>query len=290
MTQGPDGRTLTVALIQTNSQPTLAPNLDALVAPLQEAAERGAALVVTPENVSLLTFGREAYLEQIAPEEEHPAVHFFSARARTNGIWLVAGSIAVPVDDGERIANRQMVFAPDGSIAARYDKIHMFDVDLPGGESYRESAAFRPGAEAVIVEGPQGVRLGLSICYDIRFPGLYRTLAKSGAEVLLTPAAFTRQTGQAHWHVLQRARAIETGCFVLAAAQCGTHHRGRETFGHSLIVGPWGEIVAELGEEPHLIMADLDLGAIAQARAAVPSLQHDRPFAAPGLTPGDTDA
>lgn len=283
MTRGQDSRSLSVALIQTNSQPTLAPNLEALAAPLQEAAERGADLVVTPENVSLLTFGREAYLDQIAPEEEHPAVHFFSTRARMHGIWLVAGSIAVPVEDGQRIANRQMVFAPDGSVAARYDKIHMFDVDLPGGESYRESAAFRPGADAVIVEGPGGVRLGLSICYDIRFPGLYRTLAKAGADVLLTPAAFTRQTGQAHWHILQRARAIETGCFVLAAAQCGIHHRGRETFGHSLIVGPWGEIVAELGEEPGLIMADLDLGAVVRARAAVPALQHDRPFALSSL-------
>jgi deaminated glutathione amidase len=185
--------------------------------------------------------------------------------------------MAVAVGDGQ-LANRALLINPQGAVAARYDKIHMFDVQLPNGESYRESKVFRPGTEAVTADLPWG-KLGLTICYDLRFPALYRTLAQAGAEILAIPSAFTKPTGQAHWHTLMRARAIETGCYVIAAAQAGQHENGRETYGHSLVVAPWGEIIAEAnGHEPGVIFADIDLAKVAEARAQVPSLQHDRPF------------
>ena len=200
----------------------------------------------------------------------------FRALAAELGIFLHIGSLAIRLD-GTRVANRSYLIDPEGRIAAHYDKLHLFDVDLAGGESYRESDHARPGATAIVAELPFG-RLGLSICYDLRFAALYRALALAGAEFIAVPAAFTKQTGEAHWHVLIRARAIETGTFVLAAAQGGLHENGRSTFGHSLIVSPWGEVLAEGGEEPGVVFADIDLAASAEARARIPALKHGRDF------------
>jgi predicted amidohydrolase len=195
---------------------------------------------------------------------------------------LIIGSLAIRVSE-DQAANRSFVIGPDGAVLARYDKIHMFDVDLPGGESYRESATYRPGGRAVTVE-LAGACFGLTICYDLRFPYLYRALAKAGAEVITVPAAFTKTTGEAHWHVLLRARAIETGCWVVAAAQGGHHENGRDTFGHSMVVSPWGEIVDEAGIEPCVITAKIDLDQVAEARGRVPALTHDRPFEMPATS------
>jgi predicted amidohydrolase len=214
-------------------------------------------------------------------EADHPAIPFYAGLAKETGAWLLIGSLAVKLDDAT-LANRSYLLAPSGAIAARYDKIHMFDVDLAGGESYRESATYRPGRQAVLTDLPWA-RLGMTICYDMRFAYLYRALAKAGAQVITVPAAFTVPTGRAHWHVLLRARAIETGCFVVAAAQCGTHDNGRKTYGHSLIVSPWGEILAEAGEEPGVIVAEIDVAKVEEARRAVPSIEHDRAFELPDL-------
>ncbi|MDA1132813.1 MAG: carbon-nitrogen hydrolase family protein, partial [Proteobacteria bacterium] len=212
-------------------------------------------------------------------EGQHPAVAAFAAAAARAGIWLLGGTVAVAADSG-RLANRALVFAPDGAIAARYDKIHMFDADLPGQRPYRESDTYRPGDAAVTVDLPW-LRLGLSVCYDVRFPALYRSLALAGAGLLAVPSAFTAVTGRAHWHVLLRARAIETGCFVIAPAQCGEHPAGRATFGHALVVSPWGEILADAGETPGAVFADIDPAAITEARTRIPSLRHGRPFSEP---------
>jgi predicted amidohydrolase len=266
---------LRAACVQLNAGTEIGPNLEVAAALVQRAAEAGARLIALPENTGFIVQGRAAILERALPEEAHPGVPLFGGLARDTGAAILVGSLAIALADG-RCANRSLLFTPDGTIAARYDKIHMFDVDLPGGETYRESATFRPGSEAVLAAMPWG-RLGLTVCYDVRFAYLYRLLAQAGADVITVPAAFTRQTGEAHWHVLLRARAIETGCFILAPAQTGVHDRGRRTFGHSLIVAPWGEVLADAGEEPGIITADLDLGRVAAARAAVPSLLHDRP-------------
>jgi predicted amidohydrolase len=211
------------------------------------------------------------------PEEGNAALAHFRALAKELGIWLHVGSMSVVVGP-EKLANRAFLIAPTGAVAARYDKIHMFDVDLPNGEKYRESRTFVPGSKAVLAELPWG-KLGITICYDLRFPHLYRTLAKAGATMLAIPAAFTVPTGEAHWHALMRARAIETECFVMTAAQAGTHENGRKTYGHSLVVAPWGEVIAEAKESvPSVVLAELDLGAVAAARSKVPSLDHDRAF------------
>jgi deaminated glutathione amidase len=209
--------------------------------------------------------------------------------AQETGVWLLIGSLAIDLSrergtaEGERrLANRSYLVDPGGGVVARYDKIHMFDVDLAGGESYRESNAFRPGGRAVLAETPWGV-LGMTVCYDLRFPHLYRALAQAGADFLAIPSAFTVPTGKAHWHVLMRARAIENGCFVFAPAQWGEHAEGRRTYGHSLIVDPWGEVLADAGEGVGIVSARIDLAAIAKARRMVPSLQHDRPFTKPEL-------
>ena len=219
----------------------------------------------------------ELVVEAAESEGKNAPLARLKALARELRIWLHVGSLAVKLDK-IRIANRSYLIDPEGRIAARYDKLHMFDVDLPGGESYRESQYFKPGEKAVLADLPFG-RLGLSICYDLRFPALYLALAAAGAEIIAVPSAFTRQTGEAHWHALIRARAIETGAFVLAAAQGGLHENGRSTFGHSLVVSPWGEILAEGGEEPCVIFADIELAASAEARAHIPALKHGRDFA-----------
>jgi predicted amidohydrolase len=225
---------------------------------------------------NLMELNRERLFSAIVAEEDDAALATFREVARALGIYLHVGSLAIKVSP-ERAANRSFLIDRKGDIVARYDKIHMFDVDLGGGESYRESGNFRPGDLAVLADLPWG-RLGLSICYDLRFPALYRALAEAGASFLTVPAAFTRQTGEAHWHVLLRARAIENGCFVFAAAQGGRHEYGRETFGHSLIVDPWGRILGEGGTEPGVVMAEINLADAAAARARIPSLQHGRRF------------
>ncbi len=270
---------LRVALIQQTAARDFAPNLAFLDAQIKDAAAEGARLILTPENCAMLEPDRDAHRAKALTEEGHPLPPLFSRLAEESGAFLLAGSIAVQVAGG-KLANRSLLFSPDGRIAARYDKIHLFDVDLANGESYRESALIAPGDAAVTVETPVA-RLGLSVCYDLRFAALFRALAQAGADILTIPSAFTVPTGEAHWHVLLRARAIETGCFVLAPAQTGTHAEGRRTYGHSLIVNPWGEIIADGGTEPGLVLADLDLAEVADARQRIPALSHDRPFTRP---------
>lgn len=267
---------LRVGLVQLRSGRTMASNIELASALIREAARDGARYVQTPETTHLMEMDRAVLFATLQDEAADPALAAFRALARELGIHLHIGSLAVKVSEN-RAANRGFLIGPDGDIAARYDKIHMFDVDLPNGESYRESTAYRPGERAVL--GTVGdIRLGLSICYDLRFPALYRALAESGAQVLTVPSAFTRPTGEAHWHVLLRSRAIETGTYVLAAAQGGRHENGRETYGHSLVVDPWGRVIAEGGTDPAVILAELDMGEVEAARARIPSLRHGRRF------------
>ena len=265
-----------VGLIQMRSGRSPQANTDAAAKLIGEAKNRGAEYVLTPEMTNIMETGRERFFASIVPEEQDAALVTFRELARTLGIFVHVGSLAVKVS-ADKAANRSFLIDRHGEVAARYDKIHMFDVDLASGESYRESRNYRAGELAVLADLPWG-RLGLTICYDLRFPALYRALAEAGASFLSIPSAFTRQTGEAHWHVLLRARAIETGCFVFAAAQGGTHENGRETFGHSLAIDPWGRVLAEGGVEPAVVLADIDLAEIAGARARIPSLQHGRRF------------
>jgi predicted amidohydrolase len=267
------------ACVQLNVGRDIAPNIAAATALIRAAKAAGAQFVLTPENTGMIEPKREMLLAKAKPESEHPAIPAYSALAAELGIWLLIGSLQIKLD-AETCANRSLLFDPAGGIAARYDKIHMFDVDLAGGESYRESRSFRSGAAAVTADLPWG-RLGLTVCYDLRFAYLYRALAQAGAAFLSVPSAFTVPTGRAHWHVLLRARAIETGCYVLAPAQCGEHAEGRRTYGHSLIVAPWGEILAEAGDEPGIIYADIDPAKVEEARRMVPALRHDRCFSGP---------
>jgi predicted amidohydrolase len=218
----------------------------------------------------------ELLLASVEVEESAAPLRQLKALAKELGIWLHVGSLAIKLPSG-KIANRSYLIGPDGETVASYDKLHLFDVDLAGGESYRESRNYDAGAKAVLADLPWG-RIGLSICYDLRFPGLYRALASAGASFIAIPAAFTRQTGEAHWRVLLRARAIETGAFVLAAGQGGLHENGRSTYGHSMIVSPWGDVLAEAGEDPQILLADIDPTLSAEARAKVPSLKHGRDF------------
>jgi predicted amidohydrolase len=276
--------TIRVAAVQMRGGREIAANIDAAEALIREAARAGAVYVQTPEMTDIIERDRAATLKAIQPEDSNPAVARFRALARELGIHLHIGSLAIPLG-GEQVANRGYMIAPDGSIAARYDKIHMFDVDLDGGESWRESRTYRSGDRAVVADAGDA-RIGMSICYDVRFPQLYRALAKGGANVLTAPAAFTKQTGEAHWHVLQRARAIENGAFVISAAHGGHHDDGRDTYGHSIVVDPWGRVIAESGTEPGILVADIDLEESAKARKRIPALKHDRPFAVPGETGG----
>ena len=271
--------TLVAACVQVNAGTEIGPNLEAAATLVRRARDAGAEFIALPENVAFIAQGRAKVLARVTPEAGHPALPVFRDLARETGAWLLVGSLGIALEDG-RVANRSFLIGADGAVAGRYDKIHMFDVDLPGGESYRESATFRPGERAVVAPTPWG-GLGMTVCYDLRFAYLFRALAQGGASLITVPAAFTAPTGRAHWHVLLRARAIETGCFVIAPAQCGTHDEGRKTYGHSLIVGPWGEILAEAGEEPGIVTATLDLARVAECRAMVPALRHDRPFTGP---------
>jgi predicted amidohydrolase len=251
-----------VACVQVTAGRDVGPNIETVSDLVRQARAAGAEFIATPENVVLIEPKREARLEK-AEDEAHPvAISAFAELARETGAWLLAGSFAVRIPGQDRLANRSYLYDPAGAIVATYDKIHMFDVDLAGGESYRESNHFRPGDRAVIAETPWG-KIGLTVCYDLRFPALYRALALAGAGILTIPSCFTVPTGKAHWYALMRARAIENGCFVIAPAQTGTHAEGRKTYGHSLIVDPWGEILADGGEETGFVMAELDLGKIA---------------------------
>jgi predicted amidohydrolase len=266
-----------VACIQMRSGTTVDDNLSALSESVSEAVTQGAEYVQTPEMSSILAQNRSVLFSQIEADDGssgfNRVIDFGAELAKQHGIWLHLGSIAVKVSES-KAANRGLVFSPDGHRVATYDKLHMFDVDLPDNETWRESSLYQAGNEAILCKTDKFI-LGLSICYDLRFPGLYRNLAKAGAQILSCPAAFTRQTGQAHWHSLLRARAIENGAFVVAAAQGGTHQDGRETFGHSLIINPWGEILAEANhDQPGIIVCDIDLGQVEKVRSRIPSLSN----------------
>jgi predicted amidohydrolase len=265
-----------VGLVQMCSGRDVEKNVASATDLVREAAKGGADYVQTPEMTTLMELDRPRILAAVRPEDGNPALLHFQELARELGIWLHIGSMPMLLANG-KLANRAFLISPEGRIAARYDKIHMFDVDLGGGESYTESANYEPGRHAVLADLPWGP-LGLTICYDLRFPTLYRALARAGATFLAVPAAFTRPTGMAHWHTLLRARAIESQAFVFAAAQGGKHENGRETFGHSLAISPWGEILAEGDVHPAVIFADVDLQLLEDVRRRVPSLQHDRTF------------
>jgi predicted amidohydrolase len=266
-----------VAALQMNSGIEPGPNLDALERLARQAAGQGAQYALSPEVTVVYPESREQLAGVAGPWDGNPAVARAAQIARDTGLWLHVGSLAVALPD-ERFANRSVLFQPDGTVAATYDKIHLFDATLPGLKQYRESATYAPGDRAMVTEAA-GVKLGLSICYDVRFPILYRALAEAGAELISVPAAFTVPTGEAHWEVLLRARAIETGCFVIAAAQAGTHQNGRSTYGHSMIIDPWGRILGEHGGEGEgVLVADIDIKAVAEARGRVPALANARTF------------
>lgn len=279
---------LTAGLVQLSVGDDPAANLPVTLSLIADAAARGAHFVLTPECTNLISGDRDWQRRVLQPEASDPTLAALREQAASLGIWLLIGSLALKSDDPAepRFANRSFLIGPDGRIAARYDKIHMFDVTISDTESYRESAAYRPGAQAVVVDGPAS--LGLSICYDLRFAHLFRALAQAGADILTVPAAFNDTTGAAHWHVLLRARAIETGCFVLAPAQCGQHAathahapRARRSFGHSLAVNPWGEVIADAGDAPGATIVTLDLDETVKARSRIPAYAGTQTFGAP---------
>jgi deaminated glutathione amidase len=269
----------TAACVQMTSEREFEPNIRAARDLVRRARDAGAEFIMTPEITGMFEPKRENHLAKATDEAANPVLAAFRDLARETGAWLLLGSTPIRIE-AERLANRSFLLAPDGVVAARYDKIHMFDVDLKNGESYRESALYRPGETPVLAALPWGT-LGMTVCYDLRFPYLYRALAQAGADFLSIPAAFTVPTGKAHWHVLQRARAIENGCFVFAPAQWGEHAEGRKTFGHSLIVDPWGEVLADAGEGVGFVTAEIDTAKVAEARHMVPALRHDRAVPAP---------
>jgi predicted amidohydrolase len=272
-------------LVQLTVGDDPAANLPQTLALVRRAAEGGAGFVLTPECTNALSSDRNHQRRILHHEETDPTLAALREAAAQHGIWLLIGSLGLLTHDADgRFANRSFLVAPDGKVAARYDKIHMFDVNVSETEVYRESAGYRPGNRAVLAQAPFA-RIGMTVCYDLRFAALYRRLAQAGAQILTVPAAFNHITGAAHWEVLLRARAIETGCFVLAPAQTGFHPeaqgKGRRTHGHSLVVAPWGEVLADGGTEPGVTFADLDMARVAEARARVPSLSHDRDFEGP---------
>jgi predicted amidohydrolase len=268
--------TFRIGLVQMRAARVPAVNVDAVAKLVAIAKAGGADYVQTPEMTNIMEMRRDILFAALAEEAQDQSLAAFRDLARAHAVWLHIGSMAVRVSP-DRAANRSFLIDPQGEIVARYDKIHMFDVDLADGESYRESRSYQAGERAVVADLPWG-RLGLSICYDLRFPALYRALAEAGATLLSIPSAFTRQTGEAHWQVLMRARAIETGSFVFAAAQAGLHENGRETYGHSIVIDPWGRVLAEGDAEPGVVFADIDPAAITAARSRIPSLEHGRRF------------
>jgi predicted amidohydrolase len=269
---------ISIALIQLTSSSDIAANIAKIEKLVKKAAAQGAELVALPENAFYMRGD-----DKIAPpkytEKSHPAVKAAAQMARRYGVWLLAGSVAVIPSPGNdtKSYNHSLLFNPQGKIVARYDKIHLFDVQVGDGQVYRESARFMPGKKSVVAK-MAGSKLGMTVCYDLRFPHLYRKLAKAGAEILAVPAAFTQVTGEAHWHVLLRARAIENTCFVIAPAQTGEHPGGRKTYGHSLIIDPWGKILADGGTKEGIVMAKIDLDDVKKVRTKLPSLKHDRKF------------
>ncbi len=269
------GGRFVAACVQMRSGRDVTANRDAAVAGVREAAEAGAAYVQTPEMTSLVERSRTRLFEVVTEPEDDPTLAALRETARATGTVVQVGSLAVR--SGDRIANRAFLIDGQGEIVAAYDKLHLFDVDLPTGESWRESATYTGGACAVVAETALAP-IGLGICYDLRFPALFRALAEAGAAVLTAPACFTKQTGEAHWQVLQRARAIETGSFMISAAQGGLHADGRETYGHSIIVDPWGRVLAEAGVEPGVILAEIELDRVTDARTRIPTLRHGRDF------------
>jgi deaminated glutathione amidase len=274
-----------VGLVQLTVTDDPGANLPATLAFVQQAATDGARMVLTPECTNMLSSNRAHQQATLRTEADDPTLSALRDAAARHGVWLLAGSLGIRTDDPDgRFANRSFLIAPDGAVATRYDKIHMFDVNVSETEVYRESAAYRPGTQAVLADTPEA-RLGLTVCYDLRFPHLYRRLAQAGAQIITVPAAFNHITGAAHWEPLLRARAIETGCFIVAPAQTGFHAesqgRGRHTHGHSLIVAPWGDVLADAGTAPGVLMADLDLAQVDAARHRIPSLNHDRAFDGP---------
>lgn len=269
------------ALVQLTSREDPQTNLVETLRYVREATAGGAELVLTPEITNIVTGNRDHQREVLCEEGEDPTLAALRAEAKALGIWLLIGSLAIKTGDADgRFANRSFLISPAGEIAARYDKIHMFDVDVSERETHRESAAFRPGTRAVVTETPLGT-LGQAICYDVRFPELFHRLAKGGAQIISVPAAFTPPTGEAHWEVLLRARAIETGSFVLAPAQTGQHSATRATYGHSLAISPWGKVLADAGTEPGVTLVDLDLSEVDNARGRIPALAHRREFEGP---------
>lgn len=272
------------ALLQLTSDDDPAANLPATEALVREAAAGGAALVLTPECTNMVSSNRRRQGELLRTEAEDATLARMREVAAELDVWLLLGSLLLKAEDGDRFVNRSLLVGPDGGIAARYDKIHMFDVTLKDGESYRESAAYRPGNRAVVADAA-GLRLGMTICYDLRFPRLFRALAQAGAQVISVPSAFTVPTGEAHWHPLLRARAIECGAYVLAPAQCGSHAatagKPRSTYGHGLAVSPWGEILADAGDGTGVSFVEVDADQVKRARDMVPSLGHDRDFVGP---------
>ncbi len=269
-----------LACVQVNAGNQMAANIEAAAGLARAAHGDGADFIAFPECVAMMEMGRAAVLAQARPEKTHPALAAFCDLARDLKVWLLSGSLSVRLP-GDKVGNRSFLIGDDGLIQARYDKIHMFDVDLEDGESYRESATYQPGAAAMLAETPWG-RLGMTVCYDLRFPQLYRDLSKAGASMLAVPSAFTRPTGQAHWEVLLRARAIENAAYVFAPAQCGEHPHGRLTHGHSLIVDPWGVVLADGGDAPGYIIAEIDPAKVDEVRRSLPSLTHDRAYQGPG--------
>lgn len=275
MAEGEHSRFVAACVQMRSGRDPLA-NRDAAVAAIREAAAQGADYVQTPEMTSLVERDRARLFEAVGPQDSDPTLVGLREVARETGTVVHIGSLAIRTED--KVANRAFLIGTDGEITASYDKVHLYDVDLPDGESWRESATYTGGDCAVVASLPWA-EIGIAICYDIRFPALYRALAEAGATVLTAPACFTRQTGEAHWHLLQRARAVETGSFMISAAQGGRHEDGRETYGHSLIVDPWGRVLAEAeGAEPGVILAEIDLSQVADVRARIPALRNARPF------------
>ena len=270
--------TLKLACIQANTGNDLAANLATVTAMVREAAGSGAKFILTPEYTLMMDGSGRVMREQALPADGGAPLAQLRALAKELGIWLLIGSLTLRTEE-ERIANRSFLINDGGEIAASYDKIHMFDCTLPDGKVIRESSAYRPGGKAVVAETPWG-KLGLTICYDLRFPALFRTLAQAGAQMITVPSSFQRQTGSAHWHPLLQARAIENGCYIVAPAMCGEHAGNRQTYGHSLVVNPWGEVVADGGEAAGITYAEIDVKRVAKTRAMIPSLTHDRAYSA----------
>lgn len=270
-----------IAILQVNSGNDLDANLAVIMEATRSAAAAGAGFIMTPEYALMMDGSGRTMRERALDRDGSPVLPQLQALAKELGVWFLVGSLTLRNEGDERIANRSILISAKGEVVAEYDKIHMFDCTLPDGKVIRESSAYRPGTRAVVAETPWG-KLGMTICYDLRFPGLFRSLAQAGANFISVPSSFQRQTGRAHWHALLRARAIENECFIFAPAMCGDHPGNRQTYGHSLVIDPWGDILAEGGESPEIIYADIDPARVAKVRGMIPSLEHDRPFTVSG--------